>query len=86
MTQMDPSGNLFTQRIVNITRDVTLLKTRTSVRDINGNELGISQGVYNHHISIPNLNRPAKALLACPKRGIMADMPVNSFAGVGEDG
>jgi hypothetical protein len=84
--QMDPSGNVFTHRIANITRDVTLLKSRTSVRDRDGNELGIAQGVYNHHISIPNMNRLAKALLACPKRGAAADMPVNSFAGVGEDG
>jgi hypothetical protein len=86
MMQMDPSGNVFNHRIANITRDVTLLKSRTSVRDAAGNELGIAQGVYNHHISIPNMNRPAKALLACPKRGMMADMPINSFAGVGEDG
>jgi hypothetical protein len=84
--QMDPAGNVFSMRIANITRDVTLLKTRTSVRDADGNELGISQGVYNHHITIPNLNRPAKALLACPARNMPADMPVNSFAGVGEDG
>jgi hypothetical protein len=82
---MDPSGNVFTHRIVDIKRDVSLLKSRTSVRDANGNELGISQGVYNHHISIPNLNRPAKALLACPRKG-NADTPLNSFAGVGEDG
>jgi hypothetical protein len=82
---MDPSGNVFFHKITNFPREITILNTHTSVRDANGNVLGISQGVYNHHISVPDLDRKSQPLLVC-SNNVSADMPVNSFAGVGEDG
>jgi hypothetical protein len=84
--QMDPQGNLFYHSIVNFPKDISILTTRTDIRDVNGNILGISQGVYNHHVSIPDLSRPASPILACPNKTEQADMALNSIAGVGEDG
>jgi hypothetical protein len=84
--QMDPQGNLFYHSIAQFPKDISLLTTHTDIRDAAGNVLGISQGVYNHHVSMPDLSRPADSILACPTKNQQADMALNSIAGVGEDG
>jgi hypothetical protein len=82
---MDPQSNIFNLQASKIPRDITLLRTSTNIRDADGNVLGISQGVYNHHITVQDLSRPAEALLSCPNKK-NADLPSSSIAGVGEDG
>jgi hypothetical protein len=83
---MDPQGNFFSHAIADFPRAVSLLSSYTSIRDANGNTLGIAQGVYNHHISIPDLDTRAEAVLSCTNKKAMADFALSSIAGVGEDG
>jgi hypothetical protein len=83
--QMDPQGNVFTLRIDDIPKDVGLLSTRTIVLSKDGKELGISDGVYNHHIAILNLSKDKEKLIACPGGEPIYDLPYSVFAGVGED-
>ena len=84
--QMDPQGNLFVHALANFPRDVSLLSSYTTVRDADGNALGISQGVYNHHVSIPDLDVKGRSVLSCANKSAVADFPVASIGGVGEDG
>lgn len=83
--QMDPGGNVFYNRLTDFPKDISLLRTSTTIRDASGTKLGISHGIYNHHISVQDAGKTAEPLLSCPN-GKSATLPVSSIAGVGEDG
>jgi hypothetical protein len=89
LISMDPQSNMFSHSVPDFPKNISLLISRTALRDADGNYMGISRGVYNHHISMPNMNKFPVPFLACPAgSGIsgLGDMPVPSVAGVGEDG
>jgi hypothetical protein len=86
---MDPQSNVFFHTIKDFPRNVTLLISQASLRNLDGDYMGIGEGIYNHHISMQNINKRALPFLACPPgSGFpgVGDMPVTSVAGVGEDG
>jgi hypothetical protein len=82
---MDPAGNLFYFRVDKIPKGVGLLSTETTVKNKAGKTLGISDGIYNHHIAILDLTKPLEKLISCPGKGPIEDLPAPVFAGVGED-
>jgi hypothetical protein len=65
--------------------DITILSTTTTLQYLNGTEAVVSNGVYNHHVGIADVNRPPVLIIKCPDGKAEPSVEVSMFAGVGED-
>src|ERR1700744_1113223 len=89
---MDKSGTSYVYLADGIPKDITILKTNTTIVYADGGRADVSNGVYNHHAFMGDVKRPLSEWYSCGGTGFnnsnMLNNPANGgslFIGGSED-
>jgi hypothetical protein len=85
---MDPAGTSWGYLADGIPRDITILKTNTTVVYADGSKADISNGLYDHHTFMTNIDKPVPSWYNCggnKKSPFDSMTPGSLFIGGSED-
>jgi hypothetical protein len=84
---MDPAGTSWSYLAEGIPRDITILKTNTTVVYVDGSKADISNGIYDHHTFMTNIDKPLPSWYSCGDKKTFFESltPGSLFIGGSED-
>ena len=82
---MDPHGRTLNGILRGFPENITVLSTLTTLMYDNGTEAMVSNGVYNHHVAMADVQRSPVLIIKCPNGKPEPSVEISLFAGVGED-
>ena len=84
---MDPAGTSWSYIADEIPRDITILKTNTTIVYADGNKADVSNGLYDHHTFMTNIDKPLPSWYSCGSKKTLFESltPGSLFIGGSED-
>src|ERR1700712_3470440 len=84
---MDPLGTAWNYLADGFPRDITILKSNTTVIYADGSKADVTNGIYSHHTYMSNIDKTIPVWFTCGSRNSMFTslLPGSLFVGGSED-